>query len=428
MNSGESDSLRAALSGEGFIEASNPSEADVAIINTCSVRKTAEERIIGRLGFYRGLREKKGSRVKVLFLGCMAQSKGIEIREKYPDIVIGVWGTYNKAEIADYLKRSSWEIENLDLSNYRFMEASPQNKYPFKSFVPISHGCNNFCSYCIVPYVRGREVCRKSSDILDNIFSLMDRGVLEVTLLGQNVNSYKDGNVDFPGLLDMISVKTKIPRITFLTSHPKDMSKELIEAVKTHDNILKTIHLPLQSASDRILSGMNRHYTFGEYIDKIEIIRTIPGVVISTDIIAGFPGETDEEFIETLDAVGNIKFDEVFMYYYNSRPGTAALNLKPEVPLKIKKERLGILIKLQHEISRQRLSSFTGFKTTALIDGKSKKDGSELTGRTHNGLAIYLSGDPGLTGRIVPVQITGRSGTGLKASIITEYLRDSTLV
>ncbi len=418
MNSSEKDSLHLNLLENGFIEAAGPFEADVAIINTCCVRKTAEERIEGRLGYYRGLRDKKGSSVKVVFMGCMAQNRGREIMDRFPDVVAAVWGTYNKDSVIEFIKQLSDNFNYLDQKTYRFMEAAPETGHRFKSYVPISHGCNNYCSYCIVPHVRGKEVCRKSGDIIDNIQALIDKGVLEVTLLGQNVNSYRDGRIDFPELLDKISIKTGIQRLSFLTSHPRDFSKALADVIKTHDNILKTVHLPLQSGNDRILSLMNRNYTFDQYLEKIGWVKEIPGVFISTDIITGFPTETDTEFLDTLNAMKIIRFDEAFMYYYNPRKGTPACSLKPILTIEIKKQRLAVLIKLQKQILSERLSHYIGFKTKALMESVSRKDPNELTGRSQNGLMVFLKGNESMIGRILPVEMVSPSGMGLKAKII----------
>ncbi len=418
MNVSESDSLRNLLIENGHQEAAAPSEAEVVIINTCSVRKTAEERIEGRLGYYRGLKEKKRISIKVIFMGCMAQSIGKEMKKRFPDVIKLVWGTYNRDGILDYFDQIEKGRDYLELESYHFMESMPQGKYSFKSFVPISHGCNNYCSYCIVPYVRGKEVYRKSKDILENIFRLMDKGVKEVTLLGQNVNSYSDGAVSFPELLDIISIKTSIPRLTFMTSHPKDLSKNLVDVIKTHDNIIKAVHLPLQSGSSRVLKLMNRKYGFEEYFEKIGWIKSIPAVLISTDIIVGFPSETEDDFHETLEALKKIEFHEAFMYFYNSRPGTAARDFSPQIPLKTKKQRLKELIELQFSITEKKLEEFIGFKTTALIESVSRKNKNELAGRTRNGLMIFLEGEKSLIGKILNVKIASRSGSGLKAKII----------
>jgi tRNA-2-methylthio-N6-dimethylallyladenosine synthase len=422
MNSSETDSLRSIFFDHGFIEVADPPLADIAVINTCSIRKTAEDRIEGRLGYYRGLRDKKGSKVRVVFMGCMAQNRGKEIGEKYSDVVAAVWGTYNKggvAELIDSLKDpGNNNAFSLAQESYEFMKSSPRERLKFKSFVQISHGCNNFCSYCIVPMVRGREVYRKSGEIIDNISSLVDGGVLEVTLLGQNVNSYSDSGLDFPGLLDKISTVTGIKRLTFLTSHPKDLSKNLTEVIRAHDNILKTVHLPLQSANDRILKLMNRKYTFDQYLEKISWIKEIKDVTISTDIITGFPSESGEEFQDTLDAMKNIMFDEAFMYYYNPRPGTPASSITPQLGMAAKKHRLAELISVQQKIMSERLASFTGFRTSVLMESPSRKDPGELIGRTHNGLMVFMKGDKSLAGKIMNVEILKPSGTGLKAKIL----------
>jgi len=418
MNVAEKDSLRVYLSKKGHLEASSPELADVIIINTCSVRKTAETRIEGRLGFYKGLKESSKKDIKVVLMGCMAQSAGIDMKKKFPEIVRVVWGTYNKEGILNYLNSLENEKDFLEFGEYKFLEAQPESKFPFKSFVPISHGCNNYCSYCIVPYVRGKEICRKSKEIMENIIYLVNNGVKEVTLLGQNVNSYRDENIEFPELLDSIANKTGIERLTFLTSHPKDFSIRLVEVIKQNPNIMRTIHLPLQSGSNRILKLMNRKYTIEEYLEKIEWIKSIPGITISTDIIVGFPSESDKDFEDTLKAINLIQFYEAFMYYYNPRPGTAAEKFPGQIPLKIKKERLAELIRIQNEIGFKKKAEFVGSKTSILIESISKKNKREFTGRTHNGIMTFVSGKRDLIGKIINVELISISGSGMKGIIV----------
>jgi tRNA-2-methylthio-N6-dimethylallyladenosine synthase len=422
MNAAEADSLRTLLIASGHAEETDPARADIVIINTCSVRKTAEQRIIGRLGFYRGLNQQNGTKIRSVIMGCMSLHSGKELRAQFPDIVGLVWGTYHKEQIIPYLNRLASGItikeEHLDWDTFDFLEASPEEQFPFKAFVPIAHGCDNYCSYCIVPYVRGHEVHRPAGEIMDNIAKLASQGVLDICLLGQNVNSYRDGNMRFPELLAKIAAESGIPRITFLTSHPKDFSKELARTMSEHPSIMPFLHLPFQSGSDRILAAMNRKYTAADYMEKIGWAKEIPGIALSTDILVGFPGETDEDFEATMRIVEEVRFQDAYMYRYSTRPGTAAEKLPDQVPEKVKLERLARLIPRQKTIGRELLTPYTGEIHTALIESVSKKSRHILSGRTHNNIQIFVPGEETLIGTIVRVMITGASGMGMKGEII----------
>jgi tRNA-2-methylthio-N6-dimethylallyladenosine synthase len=414
MNTAESDSLKSILADAGFCEVDSPLDADFAILNTCSVRLTAEERIEGRIGYYRGLKRD----ISVVLTGCMGQNVGLEIKRKFPDVVKLVWGTYNKEGLVSALLNISNSNDYLSQTDYRFMPAKPQKKYPFKAFVPVSHGCDNFCSYCIVPYVRGREISRKSGEIIENVKQLADEGVIEFCLLGQNVNSYRDGATGFPSLLDKIANIDGVERLTFLTSHPKDFSRELVGAINANPNVMRYIHLPFQAGSNRVLSEMNRKYTREDYLKKIETAREIDDVVITTDIMVGFPGETDAEFEDTMDIVERVRFNEAYMYRYNIRPGTKAEKLQNQVDEETKLSRLARLIETQSRITKKILPGYTGRVYRSLVESVSKKDETRLCARTHNGIMVFFKGDKSLIGRIVELEITGVSGTGLTAVIL----------
>ena len=417
MNVSEADSLRVYLEKEGHKSVNNPLFADFVILNTCSVRESAEERIIGRLGYYRGLKNKKNPRIKVVLMGCMAQYSGEKLSQEFSDVLKIVWGTYNKEKIGQILSSYENSFSYTEMKEYKFIDATPQKKFPFKSFLPISHGCNNFCSYCIVPYVRGKEICRGSTEIIENIKRLVENGVKEVTLLGQNVNSYFDGNLNFAELLYSITKETSLERLTFLTSHPKDFSGEIIDVILGNDRILKYIHLPLQSGNNRILKLMNRKYTIEEYFEKIELIRKIPDVVISTDIIVGFPSETEKEFLETIEVVKKIDFNEAYMYYYNPRPYVKANEIDGQLPEKEKKRRLAHLIEVQNFIKSKILHKYIGREYNLLIESISRKNVSELLGRTENNLIIFVNGNKDLIGKIVRVRIDEVKDMALKGRI-----------
>ncbi len=417
MNLAEADSLRESIIKEGYEIVDTPLKADFVIINTCSVRKTAEDRIIGRLGFYRGLKQEENPTIKVVLMGCMAQNIGKEIMEEFSDIVFSIWGTYNKQKLISLIEKYN-KIEYTELKDYEFMEATKEDKFPFKAFLPISHGCNNFCSYCIVPYVRGMEVNRKSEEIITNVKKLIDEGVVEITLLGQNVNSYNDGKLNFPELLDEISNKTEIKRLTFLTSHPKDFSKKIVEVIKANKNILKYVHLPLQSGNNRILQLMNRKYTIEKYLEHIEEIKTIEDVVISTDIIVGFPGETEKEFLDTIDIVKKIRFNEAYMYYYNPRPGIKANELPDQIPEEERKRRLEYLIEVQNSIKIELLKQYIGKEFDVLFEAQSKKNKEEVFGRTINNLIVFTKANSELIGKISKIKINELQNSSLKAKLL----------
>ncbi len=414
MNFSESDSLKSILQQGGHEEAETPEDADWVILNTCSVRLTAETRVEGRIGYYRGLNRERPRKVRVVLMGCMAQNVGEAIKHRFPDVVKLVWGTYNKEGILPYLSANQAGQDFLEQESYHFMMAEAEEDHPFKAFVPISHGCNNFCTYCIVPHVRGREVHRDSGEILDNIKRLSDRGVKEITLLGQNVNSYHDGRMAFPELLAEIALQGGIPRISFLTSHPKDFGQALADVIRAYPSIMPLIHLPFQSGSDAILQRMNRKYTHKQYLEKIAIARSIPGVVLTTDIMVGFPGESEEDYEATLDLVRQVRFYEAYMYRYNIRPGTAAEKFTDQVEEEIKLRRLGELIHFQRSIHREILETQIGCTVSVLGEKFSKKDKNRISGRTHHGMMASFSGDESDIGNIASLEITGVSGSVLQ--------------
>lgn len=412
MNIAESDSLRKILSAAGHVESRSASEADVVILNTCSVRLTAESRIEGRVGYFRGLNQHEGKHIRVALMGCMAENIGREVQTRFPDVVGAVWGSYHKEGILRYLDDPDKPLVSLGRDNYEFLAAEPQEKYPFKAFLSIAHGCNNFCAYCIVPYVRGPETHRRTEDILDDLKRLTGGGVKEVCLLGQNVNSYRDGNTGFAELLAK-AAGTGIPRLTFLTSHPKDFTRELAQTMASHANVMPYLHLPLQAGSNATLAAMNRKYTVAQYLEKIEFAREIPNLVLTTDLLVGFPGETDADFESTLDVVKRVRYHEAYMYRYNKRPGTKASDMPGQVPERVKLDRLARLIELQKQISAEELARHIGETYDALCETVSRKNKGQLTCRTHNGLMAFVGGGKELVGTIARVKITGVSGAGL---------------
>ena len=419
MNSAESDSLRSVLKAGGHIEVSKPEDAEVAIMNTCSVRKTAEERVFGRLEHYKAMNKNREMPVRVVLMGCMAQSLGERIADDYPELIGLVWGTYNKDEIVGLIDEMGDGFAHLETEDYRFLTAQAQRQFPFRAFVPISHGCDNYCSYCIVPMVRGREISRGFGEIKENIERLVDQGVFDITLLGQNVNSYIDRTFEIPQrfseLLDAVASIRGVERLSFMTSHPKDFDKTIVEAMKAHSNIMSYLHLPVQSGSNRILELMNRKYTREKYLEKLEWARTIPDLVLSSDILVGFPGETESEFMETMDLIEKVRYYEAFMYYYNPRPETRAVEFDNDVPRKEKLRRLDYLVQRQNAITKEVLMEYSGKTYRVILEAVSRRNRHLLHGKTENGLNVYVEGKPEEIGNIVLARLENLAGKGMSA-------------
>jgi hypothetical protein len=433
MNEAESHSMEQLLLKQGWKEAGSAETSDLIIINTCSVRITAENRVLGRLGFYSALKKKK--RFFVLLIGCMAERLYEDIQKTYPliDYVVGMFERHLLPQIFKEIEKRIYEkdfkgeekllsnIEEKPKSGYYFAPFS-YHEGAFQSFVPIMNGCNNFCTYCIVPYVRGREMSRPVQDILDEVHKLSLKGVKEITLLGQNVNSYrgetKDGEViDFPTLLYLIdkeaSKADQIKWIRFVSSHPKDMSNELIDAVASLKRLCKAVHLPVQHGSDEVLKRMNRRYTASHYLSKIEYLREkIPEVSLTADILMGFPGETEEDVKLTLELMKKIEFDSAFMYHYNPREGTVAYNFPDRIGEKIKLERLQRVIDLQLAITRKKMLSKVGKEAIILLESVSRNNSNELFGHTEANEMAVVEGlsDVSLIGQFVKVKIKELKG------------------
>ena len=433
MNEAESHSMEQLLLKQGWKESESADKADLIIINTCSVRITAENRVLGRLGYYSGLKKKR--RFFVLLIGCMAERLYEDIQKTYPliDYVVGMFERHLLPiifeEIEKRIDEKDFKGEEKLLSD---LEEKPKSGYyfapfsyhegAFQSFVPIMNGCNNFCTYCIVPYVRGREMSRPVQDILDEVSELSLRGVKEITLLGQNVNSYrgatKDGKViDFPTLLYLIdkeaSKTDQIKWIRFVSSHPKDMSNDLIDAVASLKRLCKAVHLPVQHGSDVVLERMNRRYTASHYLSKIEYLREkIPEVSLTADILMGFPGETEEDVKLTLELMKKIEFDSAFMYHYNPREGTVAYNFPDRIEEKVKLERLQRVIDLQLAITRKKMLSKVGKEAIILLESVSRNNSNELFGHTEANEMAVVEGlsNVSLIGQFVKVKIKELKG------------------
>jgi len=414
MNISDSAYIREFLINKGLKESNSIKETDIIIVNTCSVRRSAEERLEGRLSYYTSLKKEKD--VKIFVIGCYAQKEQENIRKKYPniDFIIGTRNISKIQEIIDDIE--SYENKIFTSLEKEYIEPAKDPSNPFRAFITIIKGCNNYCSYCIVPYTRGPEYSINSRKIIEDIKRLVDNGVKEVFLLGQNVNSYgiDSGDIRLHILLEKINNIKGVERIRFLTSHPKDFSYELIEAVTKLEKVVKQVHLPLQSGSDKVLKLMNRKYSLKHYLDIIEKLRkNMSSISITTDILVGFPGEDEEDFIKTYNAVKEIEFDKAFMFMYSPREGTKSYELKETVTLEEKKERLIKIINIQNEITVKRLKRFIGKKMTAFVENYSKKNNGVLAS-TYYGIPAII--DKNIKkGEIVDIKIKSISGHTLIA-------------
>ncbi len=424
MNAHDSEKLKGILDMMGCEETEDEA-ADIVIYNTCTVRENANQKLYGHLGHLKNLKAKNPSMV-VCLCGCMMQEPHVIelIREKYKfvDIVFGTHNIYKLAELMHtYFTTGKQTIEILGQST-ETVEALPQKrKYGFKSGVNIMYGCNNFCTYCIVPYVRGRERSRRPDDIIDEIKKLADTGVKEVMLLGQNVNSYgkiydySDGKIihipneectTFPKLLKMVCGISGIERIRFMTSHPKDLSDELIDVMASEEKICKHIHLPVQAGSSRILEKMNRRYTKEHYLELVDKIRSaIPDISITTDIMVGFPGETEEDFEETMDLVERVRYDQAFTFIYSKRTGTPAASMENQVDADVVKKRFNRLLERVNIIAGEQLGRYEGQIKDVLVEDINAQDDTFVTGRTGENVTVHFKGSKTLIGQTVKVNL-----------------------
>lgn len=425
MNERDSETLAGMLEQQGYTKAAEKKNAEVVILNTCSVRENADKKFFGVLGQLKHSHEQNPGMI-VAVCGCMMQQQRIidKLKAKYSWVDL-VFGTHNLSEfpklfanVRDEKKRyvDVWEGAG------EIVEGLPaKREYPFKAFVNIMYGCNNFCTYCIVPYTRGRERSRRPEDILAEVKQLADSGCKEIMLLGQNVNSYgklkagdigycykeEENGVDFAGLLKMIDEVPGIERIRFMTSHPKDLSDDLIDCYRTCKHLCKQIHLPVQSGSDKVLKEMHRIYNREQYFALVDKLRAAcPDIAISTDIIVGFPGETDQDFEDTLDLVKRVRYDSAFTFLYSVREGTPAAVRDDQVPEDVKHERFNRLVDAIHEIQEEKSVWYQDKILPVLVDGPSRTNSKVLTGRTENGRVVDFPGDKSLIGRIVNVRIT----------------------
>lgn len=410
MNARDSEKLSGILEAAGY-ELVDDETADFVIYNTCTVRDNANQRVYGRLGFLNSMK-KKNPHKKIALCGCMMQEPSVieKIQKSYRfvDLIFGTHNIFKFPELLCGMFENDRMLIDIWKDTDQIVEDLPvERKYPFKSGINIMFGCNNFCSYCIVPYVRGRERSREPKDILREIERLVEDGVVEIMLLGQNVNSYGknlEAPVSFAQLLQEVEKIEGLERIRFMTSHPKDLSDELIEVMKHSKKICRHLHLPLQSGSTRILKKMNRCYTKEQYLDlALKIKREIPDISLTTDIIVGFPGETPADVDETIDVINRVKFDNAFTFIYSKRTGTPAAALENQVPEKVTKEGFNRVLKAVQDTARQQVARLQGQTLSALVEEINEQDSSLLTGRLSNNTIVHFPGDPALVGTIVDV-------------------------
>ena len=412
MNSLQTETVAGILDQMGFARTEKEEEADVVLYNTCTVRENANQKIYGHLGYLKGIKKAK-PHMKIVLFGCMMQEEHVidTIRRSYPfvDLVFGTHNSYKFPELFYAMLNSDSQIIDIWKESDRIVEGLPTaRKYSFKTGVNIMFGCNNFCSYCIVPYVRGREKSREPQAILREIEQLAGEGVTEIMLLGQNVNSYGKTlgtPVTFAALLKEVEKIDGIRRIRFMTSHPKDLSDELIQVMAESKKICHHLHLPMQSGSSRILKVMNRHYDKEQYLELVRKIReAVPDISLTSDIIVGFPGETEEDFLDTLDVVEKSRFDTAFTFIYSKRTGTPAARMKNQVPEDVIKDRFARLLSLVQEQGRTQSARFTGTVEEVLFEEENREPGL-LTGRTQHNLIVHIPGSKELIGQYRQVRL-----------------------
>lgn len=416
MNEHDSETIAGMLQEKGCIETLSKEDSDITIINTCSIRENADKRFFGTLGQLKKIKE-KNPRYVACVCGCMMQQQHIidTVKSKYPWVDI-IFGTHNIHRFPELLERTVSEkqkiVEVLEDSP-DIIEGLPAKRlYKHKSFVNIMYGCNNFCTYCIVPYTRGREKSRRPEDVTDEVKRLVSDGVKEITLLGQNVNSYRGRSADgmycdFADLIYRLNEIEGLERIRFMTSHPKDLSDKLIQAYVDCPKLCNYIHLPVQSGSSRVLKRMNRRYTREHYLELVDKLRkAVPDITISTDIIVGFPGETEEDFEDTLSLVGQVGYDSAFTFLYSVRKGTPAAEYEDQIPEEIKHQRFNRLVEAVNLESMKKNAAYKGRIEKVLVEGVSKKNKDTLTGRTEGFKLVDFPGAPELIGHTVDVEIT----------------------
>ena len=422
MNEHDSERMAGMLEQEGYARASTPDDASVVLFNTCCIRENADQRLYGNLGHLKSVKDSRPE-LRIVVGGCLAQKDKelIQRRAPYVDVVLG---THNLASLPRLLRESHEEpsFEILEQTEV-FPSALPTRRFsPWHAWVSISIGCNNSCTFCIVPAVRGKEISRRTGDIASEVERLVGDGVIEVTLLGQNVNSYGrdlDGSPLFAKLLRALDGINGLERIRFTSPHPKDFKADTVAAMAECERVCEHIHLPLQSGSDSCLRRMKRAYTRAKFLDKVDMVRAaIPDVAITTDIIVGFPGETDAEFDDTLSLVAQARFDQAYTFQYSARPMTAAAEMPGHLPKEIVQERFERLVALQDEISAERNERMVGRVEEVVVEGPSKRDPSQKNGRTRTNKLVIFTAEDVPEGSLRSVRVTGAGTHHLKGELV----------
>lgn len=426
QNENDTERIRGMLSECGFSFTDNPEIADLIIYNTCAVRENAEQKVFGRLGILKHIKESRPELI-IGICGCMVQQEHIteQIKKKHPqvDLIFGTHALYRFPELLWNTVSSKKKVVDIEDCDGYIAEGIPvQHSDKNKAWVSIMFGCNNFCTYCIVPYVRGRERSREPEDILNEIKQLVSGGVTEITLLGQNVNSYGkdlDRAIDFSDLLILVNEIEGLKRIRFVTSHPKDFSDKLINAMSNCKRVCHQLHLPFQAGSNAVLKAMNRGYTKEEYINKINKLKTaIPDIALSTDVIVGFPTETNADFEQTVEVLKEVEFDNIFSFIYSRREGTPAAKLDFVLSEKEIHNNFDKLLEVQNEISLRKNQAFVGKVVEVLVDGESKNNSQTLSGRMENTKIVNFKGSPELCGKYVKVKITEAHTWSLNGELV----------
>ncbi|MBF1180518.1 MAG: tRNA (N6-isopentenyl adenosine(37)-C2)-methylthiotransferase MiaB [[Eubacterium] sulci] len=423
MNEHDSEVIDGLLTERGFSSVKERKDASIVIINTCSVRDNADKRFFGTLGQLKKRKESDPSFI-VCVCGCMMQQQRVvdTIKAKYPwvDVIFGTNSIHHIPELIEKVAIEKEKVVDIIENTEEIVEGLPAKRlFDHKALVNIMFGCNNFCTYCIVPYTRGREKSREPEAIVDEVKGLVADGVKEIMLLGQNVNSYDGNGTSFAELLKMLNDVDGLERIRFMTSNPKDLSDELIEAFAVCDKLCRNLHLPIQSGSNRVLKRMNRKYTREDYLKLIEKLRkTVPDITLSTDIIVGFPGETNEDFEETLSIVKEVEYDSAFTFIYSIRKGTPAEKFEDQIEESEKHRRFDLLVNAVNEISEKKNKAYQDRVEKVLVDGVSKNDKSTLTGRTDGFKLVNFAGKKELIGSLVDVKITDAKTFSLFGEVI----------
>lgn len=427
MNLHESEKISGILSGMGMSAVNEPENADVVVFNTCCIRDTAERRALGNIGKMKELK-KKNKNLLIVVTGCMTQQNGfaenMKERYQYVDVILG---THNISDLENQirirLEKKKRVAAVLDTDGYIDDETTPVTHTSFpNAWVNINYGCNNFCTYCIVPYVRGRERSRDMKSIISECEKLINDGYKEITLLGQNVNSYgndvPDENVNFANLLREVAKIDGKFCIRFMTSHPKDLTEDVVKAIRDNDKICNNIHLPIQAGSNSVLKNMNRRYTREHYLGLIDMIRRyLPDCGITTDIMVGFPYETEEDFLDTMDVVEKVRFSTAFTFIYSVRKGTKAAEM-PQIPYEIKQNRIKRLIARQNEITEEISKDYVGNVYEILVEGMQEKKNGYVVGRTESGRLVSAKGDESMIGEFKNVKITAVKNAQLLGEIL----------